>query len=286
MARATYEVMPGQQFTAVIGGMPDETGKFSPSYFPPNLAPGVVGVQVVPLAGGGAVIPRLTTPREQAPNSAVYAAQLTAPPTTGSYTVLWDDNSGNPPFLSQTLQVGVSIPISGTGSIPGDGVTEQKPIYITASTPGTPPKNADLEANILGLVVDDPVAMDQLIVQCEWEIDSILGLWMRDPSTGRKINPNNIVSIGTILPFGGSELFAPLTRGITLYQLHGLRRAVCAQVEYHLKLGEDFFVKPHYDTVSGPQFSRSGKQPDRIAPKARQHLAGTGLIRNTARVTP
>jgi hypothetical protein len=283
MGRATYEVEPSQTFTAIIGGQPNELGEFSPSYLPPSLAPGTVGVQVRPLEGGGAVIPRMTTPREQAPNSAIYAANLTAPAETGSYTVLWDDNSGNPPFLTQTLEVGVIIPVTGPGSIPGDGVAGDKPVYITPCVEGDPPTNEDLQAVIPGLVIDNLTIMNQLIVDCEWEIDSILGLWTRDPTTGRKINPNNIVQVATIIPYA-SELFAPLTRGITIYQLHALRRAVCAQVEYHLKMGEDFFLRPHYTTVSGPQFSRTGETPDRIAPKARQHLAGTGLQRMTARL--
>jgi hypothetical protein len=283
VARATYEVEPGESFVAVIGGMPDETGKFNPSYPPPGIAAGQMGVQVRALAGGGAIVPRTTSPREEAPNSAIYATVLTAPPETGSFVVLWDYNAGAAPFFSQTLEVGTGLRVTSPGG-EGDGLTLEEPVYITKCEAGTPPKNIDLEAGIQGLVVDNPVTMDRLIVQCEWEVDSILGTWVRDPKTGRKINPNLVVPVAPISPFPG-ELFAPFQRGVTIYQRNALRRAVCAQVEYHLTQGEDFFRRPQYSQVSGPQFSRTGAA-DRIAPKARQHLAGTGLIRATARLRP
>lgn len=286
MARATYEVQPGQEVVVILGGQPSETGAFSPSYFPPSLAAGTVGVQIVPLAGGLAVVARTTTPREQATNSAIYAATLTAPLETGVYSVLWDHNAGAAPFLSQTMNVGVNVPVTLPGGIPGDGVAGDSPVYITACAGSAPTAtNEDLEAYMRGLVVDDPVAMNQLIVQCEYEIDAILGLWIRNPATGRKINVSNVIPVAPISPFPG-ELFAPFQRGVTVYQRSALRRAVCAQVEYHLKMGEDFFIKPRYQSVSGPQFSYTrgaGETPDLISPKARQHLDGTGLIRQTAR---
>lgn len=283
MDRATYEVQPGEAFVAVIGGMPSEIGAFSPSYLPPSLAAGVVGVQVRPLAGGGAVIPRMTTPREQAPNSAVYAAVLTAPGETGEFTVLWDYNEGAGPFFTQTLSVGTGVRVTSPGG-EGDGLTLEAPVYITACVEGDPPTNEDLEDGIQGIVVDDATAMDKLIVQCEWEIDSVLGTWVRNPETGRKINPKIVVPFAPISPFPG-ELFAPFQRGVTIYQLHALRRAVVAQVEYHLVMGEDFFRKPQYESVKGPQFSRTGLA-DRVSPKARQHLAGMGLIRNVGHLVP
>lgn len=284
MARANYEVEPLQQFIAILGGQPDASGAFP--NFPAGLT-GQVGVQVIPLTGGLAVIPRTTTPQEQGPNTGVYAVQLEAPEATDSYTLLWDHNNGGGPFITQSLNVGVTIPVTEPGGIPGDGVAGDSPVYITPCVAASPPTNVDLEAFVQGLVVDDATAMNNLIVKCEWEIDAILGARIRNPATGRKIDVSKVVPVAPISPFPG-ELFAPFQRGINVYQRSALRRAVCAQVEYHLKMGEDFFTRQPYKKVSGPQFSyerEEGEGVKRISPVARQHLDGTGLILMMARLS-
>lgn len=57
-----------------------------------------------------------------------------------------------------------------------------------------------------------------------------------------------------------------------------LQRATCAQAEYILSMGEDFFIRGQYDSVNGPDFSTSGRLP-RIAPAVWRELAGSGLVR-------
>jgi hypothetical protein len=56
-----------------------------------------------------------------------------------------------------------------------------------------------------------------------------------------------------------------------------LNRATCAQAEYRLTMGEEFFIRPQHDTVRGPDFATSGQLPY-LAPKAARELSGTGLL--------
>lgn len=64
-----------------------------------------------------------------------------------------------------------------------------------------------------------------------------------------------------------------------------LRNATCAQVEYRYTMGEDFFVRAQWNSVSGPEFKTTGKLP-RIGPKVLQELQGTDLIQRGARARP
>lgn len=90
--------------------------------------------------------------------------------------------------------------------------------------------------------------------------------------------------VSSITPFGAS-MAVTLVRGrrlnpltdLNANQAIALANAVCAQVEYRIRMGPAFFVRPQYKNVKGPDFATSGKLP-RIAPKARQELSGTGLI--------
>jgi hypothetical protein len=71
---------------------------------------------------------------------------------------------------------------------------------------------------------------------------------------------------------------APSTAALTVGQKRALSRATCAQVEYRLAKGEEFFVLPQYELVSGPDFEHRG-QLDYIGPKVYRELAGSGLRR-------
>lgn len=64
--------------------------------------------------------------------------------------------------------------------------------------------------------------------------------------------------------------FAPA--GMGARQADALRRATCAQAEYRITVGEPFMVKGQHQSVSGPQFSTSGKLP-RVGPKVMDELA-------------
>jgi hypothetical protein len=60
-----------------------------------------------------------------------------------------------------------------------------------------------------------------------------------------------------------------------------LNRATCAQVEYRLQLGEEFFIEHQYQSTSSPDFSTEGKVP-RIGPKVFEELTSGGLNPGTA----
>ncbi len=63
---------------------------------------------------------------------------------------------------------------------------------------------------------------------------------------------------------------------------YALNRALCAQAEYRDQMGEEFFIKAQWRSVSGPEFNTQGSLP-MIGPKVRRELAGTDLIQRGAR---
>jgi hypothetical protein len=67
-------------------------------------------------------------------------------------------------------------------------------------------------------------------------------------------------------------------------QVAQLRRACCAQAEYRDQMGEDFFTKAQWQSVSGPEFSTQGKLPI-IGPKVHRELAGSGLVQYSVRAS-
>lgn len=79
----------------------------------PTGLTGQVGVRVLDQPAGTVVVPRATSPVEQAPGSGVYAATLAAPAELGGYLVVWDTGGDAPRFASEELQVlsaGASAP--------------------------------------------------------------------------------------------------------------------------------------------------------------------------------
>jgi hypothetical protein len=66
------------------------------------------------------------------------------------------------------------------------------------------------------------------------------------------------------------------------FQVDALKRATCAQAEYRDQMGEDFYIRAQYQSVSGPEFHTTGALP-LIGPKARRELNGSGLIQYGAR---
>lgn len=120
----------------------------------------------------------------------------------------------------------------------------------------------DLTDYIEGFVVDDSDAVDRLIERAERDIDSILGAYDRDDTTGLKI---------TLADFDD-------------WQTAALTRAVCAQVEYRFTMGEAFMVRAQREEEWGPDFRAKGKVPY-IGPKAWRELEETGLVRLTGKST-
>lgn len=106
-----------------------------------------------------------------------------------------------------------------------------------------------------------PTALDRLIERAQLDIDSLLGPW-------------TIIESGT---YAGLKLDVTT---LDYAQRAALARATVQQVLYRLEMGEQFFVRPQFDSVSGPEFSTEGAAP-RVGPAARQELSGLGLIRKS-----
>ena len=126
---------------------------------------------------------------------------------------------------------------------------------------GTYADSADLTAYIAGLTFDDESVAEVILANAETDIDSILGGDPVPDGSERKLDPDDL----------------------SWDEARALKRATCAQFEYRLEMGEAFFVRPQFDSVSGPDFSTSGQAPY-IGPKAMRELSGSGLMQNTTSV--
>lgn len=121
----------------------------------------------------------------------------------------------------------------------------------------TPDKVEDYIEGGTGL---DAAAIERYIARAEPYVDIACGpsvVW----DSGRRFNP-------ALMP----EPY-----------LSGLDRATCAQVEYMLLQGDEFFVQNQYASVSSPDESTTGRI-SYIGPKVRVELGLVGLINRTARV--
>lgn len=127
------------------------------------------------------------------------------------------------------------------------------PTYATRS---------DFEAYVEGWVTDDPAALDRLLERAERDIDGILAT-RGDRTAGLKIDAAAELAAGSLEE----------------WQTDALSRATCAQAEYRLAMGEEFFTQAQHSRVRGPDFTTEGRLPT-IAPKALRELADTGLLRS------
>lgn len=62
-----------------------------------------------------------------------------------------------------------------------------------------------------------------------------------------------------------------------------LNRATCAQAEFRLQVGPNFFIEDQRESTSGPDYSETGRLP-RFGPKAREEMEQGGLLRLTGRL--
>ena len=113
---------------------------------------------------------------------------------------------------------------------------------------------ADFPSYVEGWTTTDAVALDRLLERAERDVDGLLGDYARQPATGLKLDP----------------------AALTTHQASALRRATCAQAEYRIEMGEEFFVQAQYTYVAGPDFQRRGELP-RIGPKVLPELADNGF---------
>lgn len=125
-----------------------------------------------------------------------------------------------------------------------------------------------------GVVVEDPIAAQTLLDVCEREIDNVvtypfgplsrvmIAYPLRDLVTGLRIDP------AQLLP----------------YQTAALARAVAAQFEYHIAMGEDFFRLPQVAQVQNPEGGGYNGTLPRLGPKALRELQDSDLLNLTGTV--
>jgi hypothetical protein len=136
-----------------------------------------------------------------------------------------------------------------------------------ASRRGTVPEAAyatvaDFEAYAEGWVTTDEEALEQALHKASIDVD-------------RYVGPTWVVEANG-LRFG--DVVADNPKQLTSAQLEALNRATCAQAEYRIEKGPDFFIHGQHETTSGPDFSTKGRLP-RFGPKAKEELRFSGLNR-------
>ena len=178
------------------------------------------------------------TPKQHASGVALDAYTATfIAPAANALPVVLEWLEGATVVGSELVESSTSAPLPPTYSDAANVYA-----YVTGRT---------IEAAVLAM---DPDALNQLIRRSERDVDSILG-------------PAPLLESGL--------RYDPLT--LTTQERAALARAVAAQVEYRLEMGEEFFVRAQYDYVGGPDFSFRG-QLSYIGPKVRRELAGTTLL--------
>lgn len=123
---------------------------------------------------------------------------------------------------------------------------------------------ADLNAYIPGGVIalgvaDTDIAVNTYLEAASRDIDRYAGVdWSVEPNGLRfgKLSEN--------------------PKGLEPSQLAALKFACCAQAEYRIVKGPDWFINDQFEQISGPDFSTRGKQ-GRFGPKMREELQQSGL---------
>lgn len=106
----------------------------------------------------------------------------------------------------------------------------------------------------------------KVLQRAERDIDGIVGPWPYQ-SNGMRFGEPKTTN----------------TAGLDANQKAALTRAVAAQAEYRLEMGEEFFVRAQRARSKGPDFEVEGELPY-IGPKVWHELTGSGLLKVTARV--
>lgn len=112
-----------------------------------------------------------------------------------------------------------------------------------------------------GWETDDEAALQRTLNRASYDVDRFVGFAWTVQANGFR--------------------FGDLTenpQGLDVGELTALRRATCAQAEYRIEKGEEFFVHDQHESTSGPDFSTKGKLT-RFGPKAREELRYSGLRR-------
>lgn len=121
----------------------------------------------------------------------------------------------------------------------------------------------DFENYVEGWETDDQAALERILERASRDVDRFVGAQYRMQDNGYRFGDL------TVNP-------QALTQG----QIDAVKRSTCAQAEYRITKGEEWFVEDQYEAVSGPDFATKGKLP-RFGPKAREELRNSGIVKAT-----
>jgi hypothetical protein len=119
----------------------------------------------------------------------------------------------------------------------------------------------DFEGYVEGWETTDKAALERALHRASRDVDLYVGFSYSIESNG--------------LRFGDLE---ENPKGLDAGDLQALRNATCAQAEYRIEKGEEWFVHDQHESVSGPDFSTKGKL-SRYGPKMREELRYSGIRR-------
>jgi hypothetical protein len=121
----------------------------------------------------------------------------------------------------------------------------------------------DYEDYVEGWETTDEDGLNRLLYRAQMDVNTLL-TGPADHTTGLRVDP-------------ATEL--------TVHQANALARAVCAQAEYRNRMGESFFRENEPSSITGPDFSRSGRF-GKIGDKVYAELRDGGLlVRGTFLIT-
>lgn len=120
---------------------------------------------------------------------------------------------------------------------------------------------ADLTAYSLADLPDGVPYLEKILAIAERDVDRAAGYWGVSEGTGLKFDP---------------ILMDASKKG-------ALMRATCAQAEYRLQMGEEFFIEAQPVSTSGDDTNFGGRLP-RFGPKAYEELVEARLVRKTGKV--
>jgi hypothetical protein len=119
-----------------------------------------------------------------------------------------------------------------------------------------------------GFTVTDAAELARLLERCERDVDSFVGPWSVDLTTGTRF---------------GDLVNDENPQALTAAQIIALKDAVACQALYRAELGEAEWLHGSFDSISGPDFATTGKR-DRVSPQSKSLLANAGLLVRSARI--
>lgn len=200
-----------------------------------------LGVLIINLATDTPVGPRQTSGIDEisAP-SGIYRASLVSPADQGTYIVQWDDGAGREMVDDELVEVVATLPPEPLAPVGAYASQDDLDAYLEDGLPSG----------------YDSAYLDRVLQLASQDIDLY----------------STAYSYGGDSPLKFLSSISPVVweSALPQYSVDGIQEATCAQAEYRLAKGDQFFVevqRPEGNTPAEP----------RIGPKAIEALKRTGL---------